>query len=449
MKDIYNISAIINHAISGGYDIAPDRMEWVKLCHALKLMGYDETYFVALSQCHGTPESVARRKWREEKSYHRFLTEATAPGLIVNLAKSAGIEVNRFYLNDRPAEPRRTYRAAPTPPMKRTPPAEPKPEAVYIAPQQVRAAQAHAHETSLYIWLCKEFDPAEVDKVLAAYKFGGAKYINPQGGRASVFPYINTAGDCVDCKIFHIDPESGSRKTAPPLQSWTDANGEPQTLKSSWALFELRDTEGKRMNDRRGVWCNFGDHLLSSRPLAPVGIVESEKTALILSLAYPGVIWIAVGSKQNLNAQRFAPYRGREVTIYPDRDGYNDKPRKDGKGIEKGWRSIARELAAEGFNLSIDTTTERHPGEPNDDLADILLRFRHGEQLPPPEDVTKRDTPEISPEQAEAVRVFEQMKANNPMLAELAEKLQLEPVRIEHHEPDAVQSLTTAQNDDE
>ena len=35
------------------------------------------------------------------------------------------------------------------------------------------------------------------------------------------------------------------------------------------------------------------------------------------------------------------------------------------------------------------------------------------------------------------------------MLAELAEKLQLEPVRIEHHEPDAVQSLTTAQNDDE
>lgn len=66
MKDIYNISAIINHAISGGYDIAPDRMEWVKLCHALKLMGYDETYFVALSQCHGTPESVARRKWREE-----------------------------------------------------------------------------------------------------------------------------------------------------------------------------------------------------------------------------------------------------------------------------------------------------------------------------------------------------------------------------------------------
>jgi len=425
MAEIYDISAIINHAISGGYDIAPDRMEWVKLCHALKLLGYDETYFVALSQNHGTPSNIARRKWQEEKSYRRFLNENTAPGLIVNLAKAAGIEVKRFFVSKYDAaELRRTYRAAPTPPPMKQHMANagPKPTPVYVSAQQVTAAARHCRETSLYIWLCREFDPVEVDRVFAAYCVGASKFINEQGGRAVSFPYINTAGHCVDCKIFHIDPNTGSRKTAPPVKRWEDGE-----LRSTWALAELKK------KDRRADWCNFGDHLLSERKDAPVGIVESEKTALILSLAYPYKIWIAVGSKNNLTLNRFEPYRGRKVTIYPDRDGYNDKPRKDGKGIEKGWRTIAAELAGGGFSLSIDTTTERHPGKPNDDLADIVLRWRHGAQeLPKPtKNVAESDTPRLSPDKAEAVRLFENIKKKYPAFAEFAEKFNLEPISVE------------------
>lgn len=424
MTEIYDISAIINHAISGSYDIAPDRMEWVKLCHALKLLGYDETCFVALSQAHGTLSNTARRKWREEKSYRRFLNENTAPGLIVNLAKSAGIDVKRFFLKQADAtEPRRTYRAAPTPPlMKHTQAAEPKPTPEYVTEQQVTAAAGHFRETSLYLWLCREFDPVEVDRVFSAYRVGGSKFVNEQGGRAVSFPYIDTAGRCVDCKIFHINPNTGSRKTAPPVKQWN--GGE---LRSTWALAELKKKE------HRAEWCNFGDHLLTERKGVPVGIVESEKTALILSLAYPDRVWIAVGSKNNLTPKRFEPYRGRKVTVYPDRDGYNDKPRKDGKGVEKGWRTIAADLAGHGFSLSIDTTTERHPGEPNDDLADIVLRWRHGrqERPEPPKDVANNDTPTISPDKKEAVRIFEEMKSKYPAFAEFAERFELEPISVE------------------
>lgn len=444
--DIYDINGIIGEALRSHIDISPsDRKEWRMFCCALKVLGFDESTFVALSS---GAERDSRQAWIAERSPSRYKSESSAKGMIVELAKGAGMDVKQFLLSPyqdnrnkydrRPTAPRVT-----PPPAKPQPPTEPKPEAVYITPQQLEAAHAHANETSLYKYLCREFDRPEVDRVFGLYRIGGAKYINQQGGRAAAFPYIGIDGRCVDCKIFHINPEDGSRKTAPPLATWIDKKGEPQALQSSFALFELRKS------DRRADWCNFGDHLLTARPSDPIGIVESEKTALILSLTYPKIIWIAVGSKQNLTPKRFAPYRGRKVTIYPDRDGYNDKPRKDGRGIEKGWRTIARGLAAEGFALSIDTTTERHypevlgvdeQGEPiycKKDLADLVLDYLHG--VPPtPEPakgVTISDTPEALTNKQQAEAAFEDMKKRYPQLAKLAELLQLEAISIEPLKP--------------
>ena len=83
--------------------------------------------------------------------------------------------------------------------------------------------------------------------------------------------------------------------------------------------------------------------------------------------------------------------------------------------MERGWRTIAKELAAAGYNVSIDTTTETYQGGPSDDIADIFLRHRHGQQAPPP-----------PPPMSEAQRVFEDMKRRYPHLAEVAEILELE-----------------------
>jgi hypothetical protein len=416
--EIYNISEIINYAIRMGYDIAPDRMEWVKLCHALKILGYDEFTFVALSNNHGTSAPDALRKWREEKNYNRLLNAGTACGLIVNLAKAAGIEVKNF-LQGRESKPDTTKGKHNTPPPKALS-APPRHMVEYITPQQVEAGTKGVKLTALYTWLCKEFEPTEVERVLAAYKVGASKFTTSAGYCASSFPYINAAGLCVDCKIFHLSPENGSRHSAPPIKEWQGG-----AMQVTWALALLNK------NDHRAPWCNFGDHLLAARPLAPIGIVESEKTALILSLTYPDKIWIAVGSKNNLNAARLEAYRGRKITLFPDRDGYNDKPRGDNKGIEKGWRTLATEIAAQGFDIAIDTTTEKHDGEPKDDLADIVLRFRHGKQRTPEPPQKQQPPTPISAERAEAIAVFEDMKSRNPALAEFAEALKLEPISVE------------------
>lgn len=394
--DIYDINGIIGEALRSNIDISPsDRQEWRMFCCALKVLGYDETTFVALSSGR---ERDSRQAWRAERSPNRYRTEDSARGMIVALAKSAGMDVKPFLLSqDR--ESRTPGRADRRPTFRPT--ATPKPEAptlppVYITPQQVEAAARHYRKTSLYVWLCSEFDRAEVEEVLERYRIGGSSFApTPEGWLAASLPYITAAGNCVDCKLQQYDTTTGSRKGKP----------------INWALKRMQ------LSDRRAQWCNFGDHLLNARPDEEVNLVEAEKSALILSLAYPGKIWIATGSKQNLTPERFAPYRGRDITIYPDRDGV------------EAWRAKAEELAAAGYSIRIDTTITKHPGEPKDDLADIVLRFRHGEQHAEPTAPTK------TAGQMEAERIFEQMKADNPTFAEFAERMELTAVNVEPYNP--------------
>lgn len=429
MADIYDIDAIIKHSLQMSIDISPaDRQEWKMFCCALKVLGYDEATFVALSS---GKQKDSRAAWRAERSPQRYKTEDSAKGMIVDLAKAAGIDVRRFLLshcNERRTrmDNRRTFTRPISKPRITEPPIEYAP---FIPAQMIAATESRVNESNLFAWLSAEFGEDKALMAMRRYRVGATKYTDYHGFRAVSLPYINAAGDCVDCKIFHIDSVTGSRKTAPALIQWTDKEGKLQELRSTWALAELKK------NDKPRRWCNFGDHLLKDDPTAPVCIVESEKTALVASIVYPARLWIAVGSKNNLSPERCAPYRGREIVVYPDRDNIKDKPRNNGTGIEKGWETLARELAQAGFSVRIDRTVEQHPGEVNDDLADIILRYRHGTQQPPEfptrREETKCEPPAKSPDKLEAEALFEQMKSQYPALAELAEKFDLEPISVE------------------
>lgn len=429
MADIYDINAIIKHSLQMGIDISPaDRQEWKMFCCALKVLGYDETTFVALSS---GKQKDSRQAWRAERNPQRYKSEDSAKGMIVDLAKAAGIDLCRFRLSQHNESRIQTdYRRALAKPLSKPRTPDPPIEyAPFVPAEMITATESHVKESNLFVWLSSEFGENAALAVLSRYRVGATKHTDGYGYRAASFPYLNIAGDCVDCKIFHIDPTTGSRKTAPALMAWTDKEGRPQELHSTWALAILKK------NDKPRQWCNFGDHLLSLDPSAAVCVVESEKTALVASIAYPSRLWVAVGSKNNLSPDRCAPYRGRDIIIYPDRDNIKDKPRRSGTGIEKGWETLARELAQAGFSVRIDRTVERHPGEINDDIADIILRYRHGTQSPPEppqnRDVAKCDTAAKSPDKLEAEALFEQMKKQYPALAELVEKFDLEPISVE------------------
>lgn len=423
--DLYNIDALIKYALRSGVDISPiDRKDWVMFCCALKVLGYDETTFVALSS---GAEKDSRQVWRAERHPQRYKTEESAKGMIVELAKQAGVNVKNFLLspNKKKTANRETHHR-PTAPTT-TPPEKTTAAPTFVSMDAVKAAAAQVDKTALFAFLSKEFGEAEARRVCSLYLVGASKYTAPNGFHASAFPYINTAQRIVDCKLFHINPTTGSRKTAAPLCQWVK-NGEPQKLPTSWVLSEMNRERRKNNLPEyfRADWCNFGDHLLQLYPTAEVCLVESEKTALIAAITYPEKLWIAVGSKYNLTAERCAVYAGRKVWLFPDRDGYKDKVKADGS-TDKGWETIAEDLAACGLGeVWIDTTTERHHGEANDDLADIILRYRHGTQeLPPPPPT------QVSPQKAEAANLLAQFEAKNPNITKLVKFFNLEPISVE------------------
>ena len=69
--------------------------------------------------------------------------------------------------------------------------------------------------------------------------------------------------------------------------------------------------------------CLFGLHLLRERRVGrdvTIAVVESEKTAVIMSELLPDYIWLATGGMGNVQTERFRQLRGMRVVMFPDTD---------------------------------------------------------------------------------------------------------------------------------
>ena len=123
--------------------------------------------------------------------------------------------------------------------------------------------------------------------------------------------------------------------------------------------------------------CLFGMHLLKRYPGIGVHIVESEKTALICSIAY-GLdrgLWMACGGLQRLKKEMLAPImaEGRGIYLWPDRDGA-DK-----------WKAFARSLRYNKIGIYTEFLAKNWIPEDGEkaDIADIIVRrlYMKGESL--------------------------------------------------------------------
>lgn len=69
--------------------------------------------------------------------------------------------------------------------------------------------------------------------------------------------------------------------------------------------------------------CLFGLHLLASS-ICPqpsvIGIVESEKTAVICSILRPECVWLSCGGLQMFKPELLSPLINHKVVIFPDTD---------------------------------------------------------------------------------------------------------------------------------
>lgn len=120
--------------------------------------------------------------------------------------------------------------------------------------------------------------------------------------------------------------------------------------------------------------CLFGLHLLDKfkRPdtAQDVCIVESEKTALIMAIAYGNYakqVWMACGGIGNINREKLKPLidQHRNIILYPDRDGVAE------------WKAKAELLHYD--HVIVETKPVLSWWKPGDgekaDIADVVVRM--------------------------------------------------------------------------
>lgn len=122
--------------------------------------------------------------------------------------------------------------------------------------------------------------------------------------------------------------------------------------------------------------CFFGLHLLNKYCPSEykIGIVESEKTALICDLFFnEKIIWLASGGMQNLNLKKFLPLENRTIILFPDLSSCNSK-----KSSFTYWKEFGNKVKQKyKIDLKINNYLEQISSEKQKnlqlDLADFIL----------------------------------------------------------------------------
>lgn len=110
-----------------------------------------------------------------------------------------------------------------------------------------------------------------------------------------------------------------------------------------------------------------GEHLVKYNPDLPIAIVESVKTAIIMTMYLPDFLWIAASGAYGLNISKFEALKGREITLFPDLNKF------------ELWSKKAAEIGRSlGLKINVSDYLEKNT-DPVDisegyDLADYVLR---------------------------------------------------------------------------
>ncbi len=165
----------------------------------------------------------------------------------------------------------------------------------YIPSSYVLRSLSHYSINPLYQYFCHVFGENEASRLFEMYRIGTSS----KWGGATVFWQTDINGQVRTGKVMCYNAETGYRVK------------EPQAF-VSWAHSELK------LQDFHLKQCLFGEHLLKNSS-SPVMLVESEKTAVVMSHFIPDYIWLATGGKNGcFNSEAMQVLKGREVTLIPD-----------------------------------------------------------------------------------------------------------------------------------
>lgn len=115
------------------------------------------------------------------------------------------------------------------------------------------------------------------------------------------------------------------------------------------------------INEFNLTQCLFGLHLINNNKIKVIGLVESEKTAVIMSIFKPEYVWMATGSKSGFKYEFLKPIQQYKIIAFPDKSEYND------------WLIKAKQLNGFSFDIVVNDWLEQSNYKDGTDLADVLI----------------------------------------------------------------------------
>lgn len=208
-----------------------------------------------------------------------------------------------------------------TPPPPREVPPPPPPLSIPRAYVKRTMATAKSRSILLIDWLRSlpwdTEQKARLEHVLWLYCVGGW-----ENGRV-VFWMIDNEGNARAAKLMKYLP-NGHR----------DKESHPGWIYNQEGIRQELDPEHHTI-----LKPLFGSHLLKRYPNARAYVVESEKTALIMSILVPQTTWLATGGKQNFKHEMLWTICEQDVAVYPDADALDNWSRKiEELNREHGYR---------------------------------------------------------------------------------------------------------------
>ena len=190
----------------------------------------------------------------------------------------------------------------------------------------------------LTTYLYSHYDEDEVNVTIDKYQVGTSNQFN----NSTVFWQMDNTGNIRSGKIMAYETATGKRRK--------NKDGKPLI---NWVHFALKLPE---FNLKQ---CLFGLHLLNDN-VKQVAIVESEKTALIMSIEFPNYTWMSTGSLQGFKHEYLAPLKGTAIIAFPDKEGYVQ------------WQKTADILNDKGFEIEVSKLLENKNHEDGWDLVDMM-----------------------------------------------------------------------------
>lgn len=284
----------------------------------------------------GRPRCFTRYVDEEEQPLHPTVG-------ICDHASSCGYHYTpkQFFADHPDQKPGPDWRYAPIPCHP-----EPKPKNLCLIPEDiVRRSVRLNYDSDLITFLRTFLDPVVLEGLICDYRIGVTK------SRATIFFQIDIQGRCRTGKIMMYNPETGHRIKEPDVPG-----------RVTW-VHSVMKKAGQLPADWELSQCLFGEHLLALYPGKPVGLVESEKTAVIAAGLMPKYIWLATGGKSGLN-DRLNVLKGRKVIAWPDVDGFQE------------WSEKLGQLS--GYDITVSPLLQQ-VATPEDfaahiDIADWLIR---------------------------------------------------------------------------